>query len=152
MELLGLREAFPCGEPVAPPISLKIRVLNGATRCSPKFPVKEVVGCEISNTEIEFNGHEFSYVKHDTSEPVFGNGTITVDLGAALLHEMGHWAGINRHLTSPNNIMSIIVDIVVDEDVIKTAITTSVHYWYSGSGLGTSMAEMSRAKDSSKGA
>jgi ankyrin repeat protein len=122
LDLLGLREAFGCGiTSASSSTSLKIRLLNGATRCSPPDKVEDVVGCEVGNLEIELNATQFKYVKHGTSELVFGTGADTIDLEAVLLHEMGHWAGISQHLTSPSNIMSQYVQDCkcIDEAVIK---------------------------------
>jgi hypothetical protein len=128
LDLLGLREAFRCGTPaVSPSISLKIRVLNGDTKCSPAYPPKLVVGCEAGNLEIEFNARRFGYITHVTSKPIFGNGADTVDLQAVLLHEMGHWAGIRGHLKSSNNIMSTYVQDCkcIDDAVIQELAKTT---------------------------
>jgi hypothetical protein len=122
LDLLGLREAFGCGiTSASSSTSLKIRLLNGATRCSPPDKAEDVVGCEVGNLEIELNARQFKYVKHGTSELVFGTGADTIDLEAVLLHEMGHWAGISQHLTSPSNIMSQYVQDCkcIDEAVIQ---------------------------------
>jgi ankyrin repeat protein len=117
-EFLGVREAFQCsGEPKPLTASLQIKILDGPTKCGSS---KAIVGCESADLNIELNAHEYTFVQHGTSKPIFGMGQDTADLQVLMLHETGHWAGIYAHLTSPKNIMSAYLDecICINQAVI----------------------------------
>src|SRR4029077_11919212 len=108
-ELQGLYEASKCsGQAPVEPGSLQIRILNGPTHCE-GYPTV-IVGCEVGGTSVELNASEFTFVKHKTSEPIFGRGDAKEDLEIVILHETGHWAGIGVHLTTERNIMSAYVE------------------------------------------
>jgi len=118
IEFLGVRAAFQCsGDPKVQVASLQIRVLDGPTKCGESTAI---VGCESSDLNVELNAHEYSFVHHSTSEPIFGKGQYPADLQVLILHETGHWAGIYNHLTSPRNIMSAYLDdcVCIDQAVI----------------------------------
>jgi len=119
IEFIGIREAFQCGNERKPETaSLQIKILDGPpTNCGHS---KAVVGCESSDSNIELNAHEYTFVEHNTSKLLFGIGQYTVDLQVLILHETGHWAGIYAHLTSPRNIMSAYLDecVCIDQTVI----------------------------------
>jgi hypothetical protein len=80
---------------------LRIRVLPGATLCGPD---DNIVGCEPNEFSIELNAGAYKFVRPDTGKAIFGKG-LPVDLQIVLLHELGHWAGIQQHLTTSKNIM-----------------------------------------------
>jgi len=132
-EFLGIREAFKCEtEPSSSTALLRVRILNGRTQCSSdEASDKKVVGCEVNDSEIELNGRENTYIRHDTSKPIFGNGAYRADMQILILHEMGHSAGIHEHLSSPNNIMSELIEYCrcIDGSVIERLAlsTTSSH-------------------------
>jgi hypothetical protein len=108
-ELQGIYEASQCaGQAPMQPGLLKIRVLNGPTHCTGDPTV--IVGCEVGGSSVELNANEFTFVKHGTSESIFGRGGVKEDLEIVILHETGHWAGIAVHLTTERNIMSTYVE------------------------------------------
>jgi hypothetical protein len=126
-DLSGVWAAFHCGPPKSGiRTALRINILKGFTACG---KLLNIVGCEVRGTEIQLNAHEFTFVRHITSKPVFGTGRFYADLQTLLLHEAGHWAGIHRHSTTPGSIMSAYLEECkcINFDVIKSlaAETTS---------------------------
>jgi len=119
-ELLGLRQALRCANQRTPAaLPLIIRVLNGP---SPECGTdKSVVGCESSGSLVELNAHEFTYVTHQGVK-VFGAGPDQVDLEIVLLHEMGHWTGILKHLPEDGNIMYQYINLArcIDKAVVTS--------------------------------
>src|ERR1017187_586731 len=107
-ELQGIRDASQCTSQQLVLSTLHIRMLNGPTHCDGDPTV--VVGCEVGGLTVELNGRDFTYVKHNNSESVFGKGDAKVDFQVVILHETGHWAGVAVHLRTPKNIMSEYVE------------------------------------------
>lgn len=119
--LKGARAAFGCGADASlSPTSrafLKIKLVDGYTSCGHD---NNIVGCESSEFMLELNAARYKFVKHGTGQSLFGRGTLPVDLQVVLLHELGHWVGIQRHLASPRNIMSAYLNDAhcIDETVV----------------------------------
>jgi len=65
-----------------------------------------IIGCEPNEFSIELNAGTYKFVNPENGKAVFGRGEIPVDLQIVLLHELGHWAGIQQHLRTPGNIMA----------------------------------------------
>lgn len=109
LEFLGIRDACPpSGNSKPGRALLQIKVLDGPTKCGGSTAI---IGCESSDSSsIELNAHDYQFVEHGTSKPIFGRGEDKADLQILILHETGHWAGIADHLASAKNIMSETID------------------------------------------
>jgi ankyrin repeat protein len=105
--LRGARAAFDCAADKTGPQQIRsvlvIKMVDGYTLCGPD---DNIVGCESNEFTIELNAHRYKYVQHLSGATEFGKGALPVDLQIVLMHEIGHWTGIQMHLTSPDNIMS----------------------------------------------
>jgi hypothetical protein len=105
--LKGARAAFDCPAdaqlPHASRARLKIKIIDGYTSCGPD---DNIVGCEANEFLLELNASSYKFVDHGSDRPLFGHGSIPVDLQVVLMHELGHWVGIQQHLATPHNIMS----------------------------------------------
>lgn len=81
--------------------SLLLTVLPGFTECGADT---NVIACEKDRSIVALNSRDYTFVDAQTN-PVFGSGQPKVSLMHVLLHEVGHWIGIN-HIQSWGNIMS----------------------------------------------
>ncbi len=120
--LRGVRSSLDCPDDTAKAIRsvLHIKVLPHATLCGPD---DDIVGCEPNEFSIEVNAAKYKFISPNTGQTVFGQGTRPVDLQIVLLHELGHWAGIQQHLATRGNIMSPYVS---DSHCIDAAVVTAL--------------------------
>jgi hypothetical protein len=120
--LKGVRAAFECRAdaqlPHASRAHLKIKLVDGYTSCGPD---DNIVGCESNEFLLELNANRYKFVEHGTERSLFGHGTVPVDLQIVLMHELGHWVGIQQHLATPRNIMSAYLSDArcIDEAVVE---------------------------------
>jgi len=126
--LKGARAAFECTADAQLPRTsrayLKIKLDNGYTTCGPD---DNIVGCESNEFLLELNAARYKFVKHGTAQSLFGHGNILVDLQIVLMHELGHWVGIQKHFRTPRNIMSAYLSDAhcIDEAVVKALATAT---------------------------
>ena len=126
--LKGARAAFDClADAQLPHPSrsyLKIKLVDGYTSCGPD---DNIVGCEANEFLLEVNAARYKFIEHGTQRPLFGHGNIAVDLQVVLMHELGHWVGIQRHLATPRNIMSAYLSDAhcIDEAVVQALATAT---------------------------
>jgi hypothetical protein len=126
--LKGARAAFNCPVDAQLPhpsrAYLKIKVVDGYTSCGPD---DNIVGCEANEFLMEVNAARYKFVEHGTERPLFGHGNVTVDLQVILMHELGHWVGIQQHLATPRNIMSAYLSDAhcIDEAVVQALATVT---------------------------
>jgi ankyrin repeat protein len=120
--LKGARAAFECPAdaqmPRASRAYMKIKLDDGYTTCGPD---DNIVGCESNEFLLEMNASRYRFVEHGTERPLLGHGSILVDLQIVLMHEFGHWVGIQQHLGTPHNIMSAYLSdaLCIDEAVVQ---------------------------------
>lgn len=92
-----------CLSKVAPRTSANIRVnfKNGETACGNDA---DIVGCRADNELTQYNVRDYRFTAQPSGISI-GSGPIEVDLLQSVLHEMGHWIGVD-HLTKGESIMA----------------------------------------------
>jgi len=92
-----------CRSKVPPGTSANIRVnfKNGETACGNDA---DIVGCRADNELTQYNVRDYRFTAQPSGISI-GSGPIEVDLLQAVLHEMGHWIGVD-HLTKGESIMA----------------------------------------------
>jgi hypothetical protein len=93
-----------CSTASVPGTSASIRVTFklGDTACGDE---SEVIGCRADHELTQYNVRDFRFSSTHPISTSIGNGRIEVDLLQAVVHEMGHWIGI-EHLGSGESIMA----------------------------------------------
>lgn len=84
---------------------LRVRLLPGFTSCGNDT---DVVACEKDASKVELNAKHYRFDSL-TGQTILGRGERRVPLLPILLHEVGHWIGID-HLPEADNIMSEYLD------------------------------------------
>ncbi|MBK7464700.1 MAG: matrixin family metalloprotease [Betaproteobacteria bacterium] len=92
-----------CTNTVLPGTSANIRVnfKNGETACGGDA---DIVGCRADHELTQYNVRDYRFTAQPSGISI-GNGPVEVDLLQAVLHEMGHWIGVN-HMTKGESIMA----------------------------------------------
>lgn len=92
-----------CISKVAPGTSANIRVnfKSGETACGSDA---DIVGCRADNELTQYNVRDYRFTVQPSGISI-GSGPIEVDLLQAVVHEMGHWIGVD-HLTNGESIMA----------------------------------------------
>jgi hypothetical protein len=100
--LKRLQDAL-CSDAVRPGTSANIRVnfKSGETACGDDA---DIVGCRADHELTQYNVRDYRFVAQSSGISI-GSGSVEVDLLQAVLHEMGHWIGVD-HLTQGESIMA----------------------------------------------
>ncbi|ELX11785.1 hypothetical protein Jab_1c03720 [Janthinobacterium sp. HH01] len=100
--LKRVQEAL-CAGKIAPGTSANIRVnfKNGETACGSDA---DIVGCRADNELTQYNVRDYRFTVQPSGISI-GSGPVEVDLLQAVLHEMGHWIGVD-HLARGESIMA----------------------------------------------
>jgi hypothetical protein len=104
-ELKRIQIALRCSDHNPAPVvsestALLLQILPGFTACGPDT---NVIACENNRSVVALNSRDYSFVDAQT-KPIFGSGGPKVSLMHVLLHEVGHWIGL-EHIDSWGNIM-----------------------------------------------
>lgn len=120
--LRGVRSALDCAQDKTKGVRniLHIRIVPSLTLCPPD---DNIIGCEPNEFSIELNAGNYQFVNPENGKAVFGRGEIPVDLQIVLLHELGHWAGIQQHLKTTGNIMA---SYITESHCIDSAVITAL--------------------------
>lgn len=111
LQMRKIQDAIGCEAPSgqtgseAASSRLRVRLLAGFTSCGKDT---NVVACEHDASKVELNIKHYRF-ESLTGTPIFGNGERLVPLLPIMLHEVGHWIGID-HLQEADNIMSEYLD------------------------------------------
>lgn len=81
--------------------SIRVTFKHGDTACGDG---SEVIGCRADHELTQYNIRDFRFAAQPSGMSI-GKGPIEVDLLHAVLHEMGHWIGI-EHLSTGESIMA----------------------------------------------
>ena len=97
--------------------------------CDPKLkPDPSIVACG-GEQGVDLNTADFKFLAHNSSEVLFGQGEISIDLLKVVIHEVGHWIGL-PHLAG-NNVMAANLSNLdcINDDVINKllAVTPAEH-------------------------
>lgn len=100
--LKRLQDAL-CADAVEPGTSANIRVnfKSGETACGNDA---DIVGCRADHELTQYNVRDYRFVAQPSGISI-GGGAIEVDLLQVVLHEMGHWIGVD-HQTRGESIMA----------------------------------------------
>lgn len=92
-----------CTNTLAPGTSANIRVnfKDGETACGNDV---DIVGCRADHELTQYNVRDYRFTAQPSGISI-GGGPIEVDLLQAVLHEMGHWIGVD-HLNEGESIMA----------------------------------------------
>lgn len=94
-----------CGvQKIAPEYSTSIiiRFAPGKNACGDSA---NIIACRADHELTEFNSRDFKFVFDNPAVPSIGHGRVEIDFSHALLHEMGHWIGL-QHLDDGHSIMA----------------------------------------------
>lgn len=81
--------------------NIRVSFNNNGTACGND---SDIVGCWVDHELTQFNVRDYSFINESKSVTV-GNGKINLDLLQAVVHEMGHWIGLD-HVEKSDSIMS----------------------------------------------
>lgn len=92
-----------CSDVVVPGTSANIRVnfKSGETACGHDA---DIVGCRADHELTQYNVRDYRFVAPPSGITI-GSGPVEVDLLQVVLHEMGHWIGVD-HLNQGESIMA----------------------------------------------
>lgn len=106
-DLQALRDTDFCDPVVAPGQALRLEFTQNLGACA-QHEASHVVACEANRRTIRLNSRDYKFYIGSTTSVLLGNGKL-VDLEETILHEIGHWLGLD-HLVSPDGIMNAFSD------------------------------------------
>ena len=105
-EYADIAVALHCGKDdadQAPIAQVTIGLTNQATAC--RGPQEKVIACTRQHRRVDLNTRDFKFVSKKAAVSV-GGGASDVDLSLVMLHEVGHWLGLDDDDSAEGNIMS----------------------------------------------
>ena len=86
--------------------SIRVRFRDGQTACGMSA---NIIACRADSELTEFNVRDFRFSFPDTMGQPIGDGPIEVSFLHVLMHEMGHWIGL-QHINKGHSIMASSMD------------------------------------------
>jgi hypothetical protein len=82
--------------------SIRIRFRDGQTFCGEN---PNIIACRADLELTEYNVRDYRFIFSSAIAAPIGSGPVSLNLLHAMLHEMGHWIGL-EHLNSGESIMA----------------------------------------------
>jgi|HubBroStandDraft_6_1064221.scaffolds.fasta_scaffold62305_3 hypothetical protein len=101
---LDVQSFLGCSQKSIHTTEMTIDILNQELSCG-GVPNRNVIACGQQAKLVQLNGKDYTFVSRSPTTALFGRGDRPVEFFLVMLHEMGHWLGL-QHLNSPNGIMS----------------------------------------------
>jgi Matrixin len=86
--------------------SIRVRFRDGRTACGMSA---NIIACRADSELTEFNIRDFRFSFPDTMSQPIGDGPVEVSFLHVLMHEMGHWIGL-QHINGGHSIMASSMD------------------------------------------